>query len=540
MVFIKKMKTNLALFTICLICMGDATSTRSADLSLDPTSTVLLESSPPHKEPLKPAKVPYAKKPKVSAEQFDNIASHYPEYPDFDDDIAYTTYFSVDGDDKDIDDVDENDIGYAFADDTRYTDIDDDWTPEKYLHYPETYENGQVGDFTDNEKTDLEPLELGASHNIELDPVKVYDFDDEELEHAVSADDIDDGSHNPAAPHVFKEHKFLTETASEARLAGFARDDDEIPDFDDREDDHNDGNTLYLLVTSFEDQKKHSGKVWVVDEDNNDDGWTLIAGLDRPEAVCFDINHEFLYVADTGYGKDGHIYQYEIDYDDDGDPDSFELRKKTYAIVYKGTPANSCSVDEYGNLFFSTVNDMIHIVSYLDLWSGFTNQHTTLYDGSNGKISGIQGLDVRESEDIYYVNSKNTNTIGILNKADAKASHLNSGDIDVRVMSNEAAHGIACSDYLCYFITDNQVFAYDVDDDSLRLKTTGLKQARGITWGDDTLWIADHKTNEIYKIEADNDAEEWMERWLMIPGAYGVYAINSAALVAMMMLLTMW
>jgi len=179
------MKSGLALFTICLICMADATSTRSTTQSLDPIDTILAEVGPPHKAPLKPAEVPYVKRPKVSAEQFDNIASHYPEYPDMDDDIAYTTYFTIDGDDKDVDDVDENDIGYAFADDTRYTDIDDEWSPEKYLHYPETYENGQVGDFTDNDKTDLEPLELGASHNIEIDPLKAYDFDDEELEHAV-------------------------------------------------------------------------------------------------------------------------------------------------------------------------------------------------------------------------------------------------------------------------------------------------------------------------------------------------------------------
>lgn len=99
----------------------------------------------------------------------------------------------------------------------------------------------------------------------------------------------------------------------------------------------------------------------------------MIAGLERPEAVCFDQNHEFLYVCDTRNGKEGRIYQYEIDYDENGDVDAFELKKKTYATVYKGTPANSCSVDEYGNLFFSTTNDMIHIVSYLDLWSGFTN-----------------------------------------------------------------------------------------------------------------------------------------------------------------------
>ena len=118
-----------------------------------------------------------------------------------------------------------------------------------------------MGDFTDNDKTDLEPLEAGSSHNEGPSIYEGYDIDD------IDAVD-DDESGNPAAPHVFNNKQFLPETAVQAHLPGFERDDDElISDFDDAKADHNDGDTMYVLVTSFEEKVKHSGKVWVIDRD---------------------------------------------------------------------------------------------------------------------------------------------------------------------------------------------------------------------------------------------------------------------------------
>lgn len=118
-----------------------------------------------------------------------------------------------------------------------------------------------MGDFTDNDKTDLEALTPGASHNQGPSVYEGYDIDD------IDAVDVDE-SNNPAAFHAFEDKKFLPETTFEALLPGFERDEDElIDDFDDHENDHNDGKTQYVLVTSFEDNAKHSGKVWVIDRD---------------------------------------------------------------------------------------------------------------------------------------------------------------------------------------------------------------------------------------------------------------------------------
>jgi len=83
------------------------------------------------------------------------------------------------------------------------------------------------------------------------------------------------------------------------------------------------------------------------------------------------------------FGATGAIYQYEVDWDGD---DDFEISKDVYTVIYEGAKANDCSVDEYGNLYFTTESHQINIVSYLDLWSGFTNQHVTIYNDLAGKV----------------------------------------------------------------------------------------------------------------------------------------------------------
>jgi 6-phosphogluconolactonase (cycloisomerase 2 family) len=110
--------------------------------------------------------------------------------------------------------------------------------------------------------------------------------------------------------------------------------------------------------------------VWAIPKDDRDEGFALIQGLHQPTALCFDVNHDFLYVCDKTDANTGMIYQYEVDWDSD---DTFELASHVYAEIYKGPAPTGCSIDEYGNMFFSTADDRIHIVSYLDLWSGFTN-----------------------------------------------------------------------------------------------------------------------------------------------------------------------
>jgi sugar lactone lactonase YvrE len=98
------------------------------------------------------------------------------------------------------------------------------------------------------------------------------------------------------------------------------RDDNDAPtDIDEEGDDPIDGDTEFILVTSFDAAQENTGKVWVVPKSDEDEAYVLISGLDKPIGVCFDVNNEFLYVVDETQTDTGIIYQYEIDWDSDDD-----------------------------------------------------------------------------------------------------------------------------------------------------------------------------------------------------------------------------
>jgi hypothetical protein len=193
-----------------------------------------------------------------------------------------------------------------------------------------------------------------------------------------------------------------------------------------------------------------------------------------------------------------------VDWDDD---DDFELVKHTYSVVYRGMPAVACSVDEYGNLFFATQEDKINIVSYLDLWSGFTNQYTTIYDQRSGKIDGVTGLDVVDSDDIWFTNLHNTETVGVLNKAEAKTSYINSEEVRTIIEAPTGAHAVSVSDDYAFFVTDDELFMYDIDDEELTLKTYGFTQATDASYGDDKVYVVDHGTSHVHKILIESDED---------------------------------
>ena len=73
-----------------------------------------------------------------------------------------------------------------------------------------------------------------------------------------------------------------------------------------------------MLVTSFlPDPDK--GKIWVIPEKDPAGGYELVGGLQAPTGICFDVNHDFLYVVDKDEASDtnGFIYQLEIEWDED-------------------------------------------------------------------------------------------------------------------------------------------------------------------------------------------------------------------------------
>jgi hypothetical protein len=55
-----------------------------------------------------------------------------------------------------------------------------------------------------------------------------------------------------------------------------------------------------------------------------------------------------------------------------------------YATVYSGVIPYSCSVDSSGNLFFTTSNNEINAITYLDLWDGEQNKDSTVFNYATG------------------------------------------------------------------------------------------------------------------------------------------------------------
>ncbi len=99
--------------------------------------------------------------------------------------------------------------------------------------------------------------------------------------------------------HAVRKPSDMVTMSPQSLAYSLDRDDDEIPeDIEDDGDDNNDGDKMWVLISSFQDGEEKSGKIWAVPEDDNDEGFTLISGLNRPTGVCFDVNHEFLYVCD--------------------------------------------------------------------------------------------------------------------------------------------------------------------------------------------------------------------------------------------------
>jgi hypothetical protein len=433
----------------------------------------------------------------------------------------------------------------ASSDEALYSEIETRTVPESLVFEDEddvpvynvmwTYD-GMSGDLYDNEETDTTPLHIAIPNskpsqsswrNIEKDEDtddflrNLEDSDNPAVSVLIQVQEDGLASYNPNS------------SESEVQTNILDRDEDELPeDVDDGGDDMGDGDTIFILVTTFEQNAAGSGKLWVVpkDSDDRDEGYILISGLSTPTGACFDTNHDFLYVVDPGYDDIGYIFQYEIDWDDDGD--KFELRNDQFAVIYKGERAYDCAVDKYGNLFFLVrESDQLNMVNYLDLWSGFKNMHYTIYEKSEKMryIDSPTALDIYEDEEIYFVNSANATEAGVLVYAEAESNYLNDGEIKPMIREDWSAYGVAVSNDYAYFVTsDGTLFCFDLEDeDTLYVKTQGFfGKPIGLCYGDDKVYIADYERDRIYRVDDDDETEE-PETFIKIPGPYNVHCVNS-------------
>mmetsp|Transcript_25100 Transcript_25100/g.44003 ORF Transcript_25100/g.44003 Transcript_25100/m.44003 type:complete len:441 (+) Transcript_25100:42-1364(+) len=382
------------------------------------------------------------------------------------------------------------------------------------------------GDLYDNDETDSSYLTL-VSPSTDTEQVSWVDdvYDGDESEYQDDADESD----NPAITQAS-----LLQVVENP----LDRDEDELPDDNDDEgDDAVDGDFFWLLVGTFKDEESGQGKVIVVPEDDsNDENFVLVSGLDKPTGICFDSNHDFLYVVDPTFGDEGFIYQFSIDWDED---DEFELKTTDYVVVYEGAEPYDCWVDEYGNLFFVDIyENKINLINYLDLWSGFTNYYYTIYSNTDDSkyLSQPIAINVYDSSDIYYVNHDPTDDIATLYKADAQVKGNNVGEIKEKAKTSEGAWSVAVSEDYVYFTTkDNVLWVMDREDkEELTTKDSKyLQSPRGVCYGDDSVYVADFSRGLVLEYDDDDDNEDDSDDFVEIDGAYAVYCVNSAVSFAM-------
>lgn len=271
------------------------------------------------------------------------------------------------------------------------------------------------------------------------EPSQTYDF-------VLDSDDYD----NPGVQSV----SFIDVGPGQNPLG---RDTDDLPDDqDDEGDDHRDGDLSWVLVTSFTEGTENTGKVWAVprDRDDREDAFVLVGGLQTPTGVCFDNNHNFVYVCDPAQQS---IFQYEVNWDDE---DRFVLKSDVVATIVSGVSAQDCTVDAYGTLYYVDSEDnSISQVNYLDLWSGYLGQQTLLYSAQDypGMISNPLSIDVYDSETLYFVNNADSATVGLLNSASVDPED---DGVEIEVREDRTPWGVAVSDDYAYFtLSDGSVCA---------------------------------------------------------------------------------
>ena len=304
------------------------------------------------------------------------------------------------------------------------------------------------------------------------------------------------------------------------------RDMDDLPDdADDKGEEAIKGDMEWLLVSGFNFSAVGSGQVWAVpaSRSHRDEAFVLIGGLQIPTGICFDKNHDFLYVADPAQRS---VFQFEIDRDG---RHKFVLANEQVATVYEGLAPIDCAVDAYGNLYIADlVTGSIEFVDYLSLWSGLAGNNVTLYTDPS-KVSGVLGIEVEDSDTIYFANFIDPEDAGVLNSAPAFTQGNNTDPITSRLRTTLQAQGLGLSDDYIYISgADGSVWAFDYHGDpNLFLKSSGFfTNPRGICTGDGQVYVADYGRGEIYRFDDSDDEDDEVKRVIGLNGAYALACVT--------------
>jgi len=309
-----------------------------------------------------------------------------------------------------------------------------------------------------------------------------------------------------------RSHSFL-EVASAQNP--FNRDADELDVSKGKE--ARDGQLRFLLVTTFDPEISGSGQVWVVPRHDKARSFVLLGGVQTPTGVCYDKNHDFLYVCDPAQAS---VFQYSVRVTKHG----LILTSDQVATVYQGLAPTDCAVDAYGNLYISDfANSTISSIDYPSLWAGFVDQQEVLYwrRETSPMVSAPIGIEVA-GRTVYWVNSAEFQDSGLL------VSGPVAGDRETILLRDEMQpRALAASKRFVYYTSQGEVWAYLLGKDrNLLLKSSSFKDARGICQGDGHVYVTDLARDRVMTFQEGWEEEVELKTFLRIVRPYGIACVN--------------
>lgn len=293
--------------------------------------------------------------------------------------------------------------------------------------------------------------------------------------------------------------------------------------------DFHEGETQHIIFTTFINDKPDTGKVWTYSFERPDTIRSILEGLQQPTGVCYDINHDFMYVVDKDFDSgEGLIYQYQMNNKDD----YLDLANGVYVAVYTGTPSD-CKVDPYGNLYLlDSAASSISFIAYADLYFGYSNAYTTYYvqNEDNTIINSPYALDLISNEDIYFVNNNADPAVSTLNLAEAEVDELNGETILELVQEDEAiAWGVSVAGSVVYYALDNgEIKGYNIERKTVTVYSSDFFIApRGLSFGDGKIYVADNGEGTLYSMDYKSDSKPKLI--LYAQAINSVFCVNGAS-----------
>ena len=273
--------------------------------------------------------------------------------------------------------------------------------------------------------------------------------------------------------------------------------------------DYHEGETKFVLVTSFIDGESATGKVWLVQA--GEDGKVLVEGLEKPTGVCVDVNHKFMYVTDLGFNTSGAIYQYSIEFTSK----SFEIVSNTSYLIYEGTPFD-CKVNKYGDLYFTDYYlGTINQVSYNDLVLNYYGTYFVMFEEYGTYPAS---LDLYDDKSIVFTMNNGTGGVFQYNFEFQNVTQMTSE-------SNET-WGIGLYGDIAFYAIDNpEVKALDLGSLLYETyQTSDLISPKGVCVGEEDVYVADYDAGVLYKGSVNQ--KESLEVFAFVQAGFSIFCVN--------------